>query len=472
MTDNSKKHPHPSVSEPSLPSDSSSPIAKRSRKDTSNRTHSRDERSGKELGEDERHPMPPKKNPGNVKPRGRKTFLSHESQDLNDVEYYFEHGLRKVRPYPFLYQTYAKGRWQGMTILELFLKEFRDQTTQYYAQAIENGKIQINGQAVPPSQIIRNGDIISHAIHRHEPPVTANPPLTLVETSPTLLVINKPASVPIHPTGRYTHNCVLHILRKEFNWDAQGQLYPVNRLDRLTSGLCLVALTKERSTELMLMFQTRAVKKTYVCRVRGEFPEGEITCTEPIATVSHTLGLNQVDHEKGKPCTTVFRRLSYNGITSVVQCEPLTGRTHQIRVHLQHLGHPIANDPLYICAQRPAKAETNAELISASSNTELIESVGETQAPLPNEWTDPKCQDCQRRRRDPIPEQLCIWLHSWKLDLPSSANDEGEVTTSAVTYETPLPEWAAADFAGDQDIQDRFWAHGGLWDGVPPGKDL
>lgn len=83
-----------------------------------------------------------------------------------------------------------------------------------------------------------------------------------------------------------------------------------------------------------------------MCRVEGEFPAKEVTCKEPILVVSYKVGVCRVDPQ-GKPCETVFQRLSYNGHSSVVQCRPLTGRTHQIRVHLQFLGHPILNDPIY-----------------------------------------------------------------------------------------------------------------------------
>lgn len=88
------------------------------------------------------------------------------------------------------------------------------------------------------------------------------------------------------------------------------------------------------------------LEKEYVCRVEGEFPDGEVLCEEPILVVSFKVGLCRVD-PKGKECRTVFQKLSYNGHSSMVRCFPLTGRTHQIRVHLQFLGFPILNDPIY-----------------------------------------------------------------------------------------------------------------------------
>lgn len=83
-----------------------------------------------------------------------------------------------------------------------------------------------------------------------------------------------------------------------------------------------------------------------MCRVEGEFPEEEIVCSEAIEVVSYKIGVCKVS-DKGKDCITKFKRLSYNGTSSVVLCKPQTGRMHQIRVHLQYLGYPVVNDPLY-----------------------------------------------------------------------------------------------------------------------------
>lgn len=205
-----------------------------------------------------------------------------------------------------------------------------------------------------------------NTVHRHEPPVVGTPLEILVDDG-QVLVVDKPASIPVHPCGRFRHNTVIFILGKEHGI---SELHTVHRLDRLTSGVLLFARTLETSKKLDQLVRDRQVRselfedlhvfqvfsvltdfspqleKEYVCRVEGEFPEGELICEEPILVVAFKIGLCRVD-PKGKECRTVFQRLSFNGKTSVVRCLPLTGRTHQIRVHLQYLGFPILNDPVY-----------------------------------------------------------------------------------------------------------------------------
>merc|ERR1719278_2567042 len=90
----------------------------------------------------------------------------------------------------------------------------------------------------------------------------------------------------------------------------------------------------------------REVHKEYVAKVVGEFPTGLIVCDQPIEVVSYKIGVCVVS-KSGKDCHTEFERIEYKNGVSVVRCRPKTGRMHQIRVHLQFLGHPIVNDPLY-----------------------------------------------------------------------------------------------------------------------------
>ncbi|XP_042598444.1 RNA pseudouridylate synthase domain-containing protein 2-like [Cyprinus carpio] len=289
---------------------------------------------GRQLRPGERYvPPPQKRNPG----------VSFSQEHFAETSYYFEGGLRKVYPYYFDFTTYCKGRWIGKTLLEVFKSEFRAESMDYYNKAVKEGRIKLNETPVDDLNIIlKNNDLMRNTVHRHEPPVSGKPLEVLVDDG-EVVVVDKPASLPVHPCGRYRHNTVIFILGKE---KGLSGLHTVHRLDRLTSGVLLFARTLEVSKKLDAMVRERQLEKEYVCRVEGEFPEGEVVCEEPILVVSFRVGLCRVD-PKGKESRTVFQRLSYNGCSSVVRCLPLTGRTHQIRVHLQFLGFPILNDPIY-----------------------------------------------------------------------------------------------------------------------------
>ena len=174
--------------------------------------------------------------------------------------------------------------------------------------AMETGLIALNGQPVPSIHtIVKNGDIISHTMHRHEPPVTAEP-ISTVHEDDDLIVINKPAGVPVHPSGRYRYNSVIEIMRAQrgYEWNP----LPCNRLDRLTSGIMFIGKHKKAAEDITNQLTGRTVRKEYIARVKGCFPEGDVICEQPILQISPKLGLNRV-RAKGKHSKTVFKRLAY-----------------------------------------------------------------------------------------------------------------------------------------------------------------
>ncbi|XP_032451881.1 RNA pseudouridylate synthase domain-containing protein 2 isoform X5 [Nasonia vitripennis] len=260
----------------------------------------------------------------------------------NETSYYVENGLRKVYPYYFTFTTFTKGRWVGEKILEVFAREFRAHPAEEYERCIRAGTLTVNYQKVDVDYRLRHNDLLANVVHRHEVPVTSEP-ITVIHMDEDVVVVNKPASIPVHPCGRYRHNTVVFILAKEYNLK---NLRTIHRLDRLTSGILLFGRTPKKARQMEHQIRNRQVQKQYVCRVEGEFPEEEIVCSEAIEVVSYKIGVCKVS-DKGKDCITKFKRLSYNGKSSVVLCKPQTGRMHQIRVHLQYLGYPVVNDPLY-----------------------------------------------------------------------------------------------------------------------------
>lgn len=351
----------------------------------------------------------------------------------------------------------------------------------FQKDAIERGSVVVNGHRVSTVKAaVKNGDIISHTLHRHEPPVTAQP-IGIVHEDNDMIVINKPAGVPVHPAGRYNFNSLIEIMRAE-RGHAWNPL-PCNRLDRLTSGVMFIGKNARAAEKLSLQIQGRSVKKEYVARVIGEFPEGDIVCEQPVMQVSPKLGLNRA-RASGKEARTVFRRLAHYPPAqkcladegkqedtrsqrekirdskmewkgkeghSIVRCRPVTGRTHQLRVHLQFLGHPISNDPIY-CNQRvfgpslaagDALSDNDEDIISRLSrmgksevaeamayHDEMMEEYNKKKA---EKMTGHLCDICDTPLySDPGTHELGIYLHARKY-----ACEEGRWE-----YETPLPDWA------------------------------
>ncbi|XP_040565015.1 pseudouridylate synthase RPUSD2 isoform X3 [Lepeophtheirus salmonis] len=262
----------------------------------------------------------------------------------NETTYYHDSDtkLRKVYPYYFTFTTFTKGRWVGEKILEVFAREFRAHPAEEYERCIKAGTLTVNYEKVDTDYRLKHNDLLANIVHRHEVPVSSER-INIIHMDDELVVVNKPASIPVHPCGRYRHNTVVFILAKEYGLK---NLRTIHRLDRLTSGLLLFGRNPKKAREMEQQIRTRQCRKEYVCRVEGEFPKESIICKESIEVISYKIGVCKVS-PSGKDCHTEFQRLSYNGQTSVVLCKPHTGRMHQIRVHLQFLGYPVINDPLY-----------------------------------------------------------------------------------------------------------------------------
>jgi tRNA pseudouridine32 synthase/23S rRNA pseudouridine746 synthase len=167
-------------------------------------------------------------------------------------------------------------------------------------------------------------------------------PAWIVHQAPDLLVLNKPHGLLCQP-GLGPELADSLITRVQRQWP-QAKL--VHRLDQGTSGLILVALTPALHRELSRLFAERQVHKRYVADVHGVPGQPQGLIELPLAKRQHRPPLYGVD-PAGKACSTRWRLLESQGRCSRLALEPLTGRSHQLRVHLQAIGHPILGDPLY-----------------------------------------------------------------------------------------------------------------------------
>ena len=176
----------------------------------------------------------------------------------------------------------------------------------------------------------------------------------LIHVDRSLLVVNKPTRLLSVPgRGEDKQDCLVVRAQREF-----PDALIVHRLDFDTSGLLVLARGKEMHRKLSILFQERQVEKRYVAVVNGRLAEERGTIDLPLIVDWPNRPLHKVDFEHGKPSLTHYRRISYDEVLdcSRVELVPETGRTHQLRVHMQALGHPILGDPLYGCAESKAKA--------------------------------------------------------------------------------------------------------------------
>lgn len=187
----------------------------------------------------------------------------------DETSFYFENGLRKVYPYFFTFTTFTKGRWVGEKILDVFMREFRAHPVEEYEKAIRDGMLTVNDEKVPEDYRLQHNDYMANTVHRHEVPVVAQN-IEIVHLDDDICIVNKPASIPVHPCGRYRHNTVVFILAKEYNL---RNLKPIHRLDRLTSGLLLLGRNMNKAREMQRHIDQREVQKEYVCCVERQFPE-------------------------------------------------------------------------------------------------------------------------------------------------------------------------------------------------------
>ena len=194
-------------------------------------------------------------------------------------------------------------------LFDVFSTEFGAYSKEYYKEAITNGMIRVNGQKVSCKYFLKNGDRITHTVHRHEPPVPYYP-ISIIGRNQDVFAVNKPPSIPVHACGAFRYNTLEMIIRKELT---NEEFYFIHRLDRVTSGVLLIARKKEVASALSAELQKGGCHKVYLAVVDGKFSinanhkEGVIQVSEDglavdrnIATVSQKEGLMKVDKEEGK----------------------------------------------------------------------------------------------------------------------------------------------------------------------------
>ena len=243
--------------------------------------------------------------------------------------------------------------------LDVYLtRELSDAPSRSYVKKlIDNGHVKVNERLVKAHHLVCTGDDICADIPAEFLTPTYIEPqniaLDIVYQDPELFVINKPSGMLVHPArGRYRDtlvNALLYQSQQLSNFTGD-LLRPgiVHRLDQETSGLILVAKNNIAHTKLAKQFKKRAVKKQYVALVSGEIEFDEGVIDAPIGTHPKHRDKKAVRFDsEARPSETVYKVIKYSNGTSLVSLAPKTGRTHQLRVHMKYLGHPILGDDKY-----------------------------------------------------------------------------------------------------------------------------
>jgi UPF0176 protein len=201
------------------------------------------------------------------------------------------------------------------------------------------------GQSVEPSRRVQEGERYLHKLERIvEPPVHAR--FEILHEDEALIVLNKPAPLPMHPSGRFNRNTLQHLLNLLYY---PQKPRPAHRLDANTTGVLLVTRTRHFAARLQPQFARGEVLKRYVARVQGRPATEQFTVDAPISASPSEVGTREIDFEAGLPARTEFRVLrSFADGSTLLEARPLTGRTNQIRVHLWQMDLPVMGDQVYL----------------------------------------------------------------------------------------------------------------------------
>jgi len=271
-------------------------------------------------------------------------YISNVPEDDND-DLYEHHAF-----------TVDKGQ-SPLRIDKYLMNRIENATRNKIQEGAKNGSVFVNGVPVKSNYKVKPYDVIK-VLFAHPPYenllVGENIPLEVVYEDDTLLVVNKPAGMVVHPGhGNYSGTLINALIYRFDNLPNNSSDRPglVHRIDKDTSGLLVIAKTEQAMAHLSLQFAEKTSEREYVALVWGNVESEEGTVEGNIGRHPKNRLQNTVyfgdDEDKGKPAITHYKVLERLGYVTLVSCKLETGRTHQIRVHMKHIGHTLFNDERY-----------------------------------------------------------------------------------------------------------------------------
>ncbi|MEQ1918165.1 MAG: RluA family pseudouridine synthase, partial [Elusimicrobiota bacterium] len=258
-----------------------------------------------------------------------------------------------------------------------------------FANRVPRGDIGVIGASGTGTQevtslIAQGGRGISHALGvggrdlaREVGALSTLAAIDLLDADPAtrhIVVISKPGGTLSHPTDKVLHNTVTHLLTKQLG----RKVYLAHRLDRETSGTMVLALDVDAARSLYEQFVAHGVRKEYLAVVFGAVSWTETVVDAPLGEEGKAIRVRRaVGGANGQSAVTEFRRLATDGRLSLVSAMPRTGRLHQIRAHLAHIGHPLVGDKLYcgdgeVYMKAVRKEVSRADLDALGADRQLL----------------------------------------------------------------------------------------------------
>jgi UPF0176 protein len=251
-------------------------------------------------------------------------------------------------PYDRLRTVNVPADCDGQRLLDTLCRVVRHIPAEDWQRRCENGLvIDADHQPVSADRIVRTGERYLHKIPGAVEP-DVNMQIEILHEDEALIVINKPAPLPMHAGGRFCRNTLQYVLNAVYA-ELQQKPRPSHRLDANTTGIVVVARTRHFAGQIQPQFARGEVAKVYLVRVQGHPAANEFVCDAPISAEKQYLGTRAIDEVDGLESHTDFRVISRDSDgTALLEARPRTGRTNQIRVHLWHLGFPVSGDPAYV----------------------------------------------------------------------------------------------------------------------------
>lgn len=245
--------------------------------------------------------------------------------------------------------------------IDKYLPEQEERLTRsFLKKMIDNGNLTVNDKQVPASYKLKSNDHIILTVEEPKPleVVAQDIPLDIVYEDDSLLVVNKPQGMVVHPANGNYEGTLVNALMAHCKGSLSainGVIRPgiVHRIDKDTSGLLLVAKTNEAHLSLAKQLKEHTIERRYIALVHGNIKEDTGTVDAPLGRHPADRKKRCVTHKNAKSAVTHFTVIKRLGQYTLVECRLETGRTHQIRVHMAYIKHPLVGDSVYGVKKQP-----------------------------------------------------------------------------------------------------------------------